>query len=443
MKNILPSILFLIGLLIAFQSSGQQPASDNEASNGHKPLFVVTAFTSNIKNVSLAELEVKWNKGELYYAADIESEVWQFFGSENGIAVHNSDSFAAYSYNKLLICGIEHLQPQLIAISVDSVDYFEFPDEYPVYLSGWAQVPDSADFTRITITGVTALTRGTGNVADAKGLDFLIAGVKDQFLHTDFLHISNEVSFTDNCDYPKKTMLFCTKKEHFEVLNMLGVDIVELTGNHNRDYGDEAFIETYNWYAKNGMQTFGAGRNPQEAAKPLVLELEDGSTVAFIGFNELCPCGECADKPNEPGANRWNKEQAKATIDSLRNAGMDFIIVSVQFGEVDSYEPSPSQKKITHFIVDAGADLVYGSQAHQIQEFEFYKGVPIMNGLGNFLFDQIHRIGVRQSCFVHLTFYQGKLIQMKPVFTQMGLDRQLRIATPTEEAEIRKVVVNY
>ena len=443
MKNIFPSILFLIGFLIAFQNHGQQPASANEVSNGHKPLFVTAAFTSNIKNVSLAELEVKWDKGELYYAADIESDVWQYFGSENGIAVHNIDSFSSHSCNKLLICDLDHLQPQLIAIPVDSVDYFELPDEYSVYLSGWAQVPDPADFTRITITGVTALTRGTGNVADARGLDFLIAGVKDQFQYTDILHISNEVSFTEDCDYPSKTMLFCTKKEHFEVLNMLGVDIVELTGNHNLDYGNQQFIETYNWYTENGMKPFGGGRNPEEAAKPLIVEVSGNGKIAFLGFNEYCPCGECADGPGEPGANRWSKEQAKATIDSLRNAGVDFIVVSVQFGEVDTYAPSPTQKNITHYLIDAGADLVYGSQAHQIQQFEFYKGKPIMHGLGNFLFDQVHRIGVRQSCFVHLTFYKGKLIQLKPVFTQMGFDRQLRLATPAEEAEMRKVVVNY
>lgn len=440
MKTILP-ILFMV--LIAFQSRGQKPTAEKTLKNARKPLFVVTAFTSNIKNVSLQELEEKWDNGELFYAADIESQVFQFFGDDNGIAVQDLDSFASNSYNKMLVCGLHHLQAQLIALPVDSIDYFELPEEYPIYLSGYVQVPDPNDFTRITITGVTALTRGTGNVADAKGLDFLIAGVKDQFLHTDVLHLSNEVSFTENCDYPKKTMLFCTKKEHFEVLNMLGVDIVELSGNHNRDYGDEAFIETYDWYWENGMQTFAGGRNPEEAAKPLVLELEDGSSVAFFGFNELCPCGECADEPSQPGANRWDKDQAKKTIDSLRNAGVDFIVVSVQFGEVDSYEPSSSQKKITHYLIDSGADLVYGSQAHQIQQFEFYKGKAIMHGLGNFLFDQIHRIGVRQSCFVHLTFYQGKLIQMKPVFTQMGLDRQLRIATPTEEAEIRKLVVNY
>ncbi|PLW91803.1 MAG: hypothetical protein C0592_13940 [Marinilabiliales bacterium] len=443
MKNIYPLIIFIIGVFVTFSVFGQQTALEKKVNNGHKPLFVTTAFVSDIKTISLSNLESKWNKGEVYYAAKNQSQVWQYFGSKNGIAIHNLDSFARYGYNKLLICGLENLQPQLLALSVDSINYFENPVDYPVYLSGYAQVPVPDDFTRITITGVTAITRGTGNVADAKGLDFLIAGVKDQFQYTDILHISNEVSFTNDCDYPAKTMLFCTKKEHFDVLNMLGVDIVELTGNHNRDYGDEAFDETYNWYWENGMQTFGGGRNPEEAAKPLVLTLNDGSTIAFVGFNELCPCGECSDKPGESGANRWNKEQAKSTIDSLRRAGVDFIIVSVQFGEVDSYEPTPSQKKITHFLVDAGADLVYGSQAHQIQQFEFYKGKPIMNGLGNFLFDQIHRIGVRQSCFVHLIFYKGKLIQMRPVFTQMGLDRQLRLATPSEEAEMRKVVVNY
>lgn len=443
MKHIFKSILFLIIVSIAFPGCGQQSASKKEPINTEKPLIVVTGFSSDIKNISQSELKSKWQKGNVYCLTELTAAAGKYFGNNNGIAINNLDSFALLAHNKLLICDLEHLCPQLIAISIDSIDYFDSPSKYPLYVNGNFEPIDSAAFTWVTITGVTALSRGSGMVADSKGLEFLIDGVKDQFSHTDFLHISNEVSFTEDCQYVSKTMQFCTKKEDFEIFKMLGVDIVELTGNHNRDYGKQPFIDTYNWYADNGMKTFGGGRNPSEAAKPLVIDICNGQKMAFIGFNELCPCGECADDPGEPGANRWNKVRAKNTIDSLRNAGVGFIVVTVQFGEVDSYAPTPTQKSITHFLIDAGADLVYGSQAHQIQQFEFYKGKPIMNGLGNFLFDQIHRIGVRQSCFVHLIFYQGKLIQLKPVFTMMGLDRQLRVATPEEEAAMRKEVVNY
>jgi poly-gamma-glutamate synthesis protein (capsule biosynthesis protein) len=66
--------------------------------------------------------------------------------------------------------------------------------------------------------------------------------------------------------------------------------------------------------------------------------------------------------------------------------------VSVQFGEVDAYTPSATQAPICREIIDYGADMLYGSQAHQIQQVVFYKNKPIYYGLGNFLFDQIHRI---------------------------------------------------
>ena len=36
--------------------------------------------------------------------------------------------------------------------------------------------------------------------------------------------------------------------------------------------------------------------------------------------------------------------------------------------------------------IDAGADLVIGAHPHVLQGFEYYKGVPIVYSLGNYLF---------------------------------------------------------
>ncbi|GAB4410763.1 MAG: hypothetical protein OHK0053_37570 [Microscillaceae bacterium] len=75
-----------------------------------------------------------------------------------------------------------------------------------------------------------------------------------------------------------------------------------------------------------------------------------------------------------------------------------------------------------------------------MQQIEFYKGKVIFHGLGNFLFDQIHRIGVRQAFFVHLYFFRGKIVQAEPIYTFMGLNRQPTLATAEEAAEIQKVI---
>lgn len=436
-----PLLTFSI-LIFSLTGCGQTSKNESESSQETKtPLFVVTGFASEMKNISSDSLMIKWKTHELYVLNARYNDACTFFRCEGGKTIQQLDSFISVSHDQLLICGIEDLTPRLPALSIDSINFFEEQTRYPLSVSSPQMPVDTSQLTWLSITGVTAISRGSGIVADQKGSDFLIDGIRNQFTHTDLLHISNEVSFTETCAYVPKTMQFCTKCRDFELFKKLGVDIVELTGNHNRDFGKQPFIDTYNWYVENGFKMFGGGRTPSEAARPLVLEICNGYRLAFIGFNEFCPCNECADEPGEPGANRWNKTRAASVIDSLRSAGVDYIIASVQFGEVDSYQPTETQRNITRYLIDAGADLVYGAQAHQIQQFEFYKGKPIMNGLGNFLFDQIHRIGVRQSCFVHLIFYKGKLIQLRPVFTMMGTDRQLKLATPDEEKLIRQEVL--
>jgi poly-gamma-glutamate synthesis protein (capsule biosynthesis protein) len=253
----------------------------------------------------------------------------------------------------------------------------------------------------------------------------------------DWLHLSNEVSMQANCDYSAMKMKFATRPEHFEIFNLLGADIIELTGNHNLDVGQDAYVKTYNWLASQGMKTFGGGLSAREASAPLVLELKDGKRVAWIGFNEFCPCGECADV--SMGANRYKEEQARQITDELRKQ-VDYIIACVQFGESDSYIPTASQRKISKTLIDAGADVVIGSQAHQPQTFEYYNGKLIFYGIGNFMFDQIHRVGVRQAYFLECYFYKGSIVQFIPRFTYMGEDRRPAPASNAQIAEIKRSV---
>jgi poly-gamma-glutamate synthesis protein (capsule biosynthesis protein) len=234
-------------------------------------------------------------------------------------------------------------------------------------------------------------------------------------------------------------MKFATRANHFEIIKRLRANIIELTGNHNLDVGSEPYLNSLKWYENNGMSYFGGGRSPSEANRPLVKTLKDCKKVAWIGFNELCPCGECADKGM--GANRYQPEKAKKLIDSLRKDGVSYITACVQFGETDSYSPTSTQKTICKYIIDCGADVILGSQAHQAQEIALYKDKVIFYGLGNFLFDQIHRIGVRQAFFLKCYFYRGRIIQFQPVYTFMNTERQPSIASPNEKFEIQKSIL--
>ena len=97
------------------------------------------------------------------------------------------------------------------------------------------------------------------------------------------------------------------------------------------------------------------------------------------------------------------------------------------------------QKKICQKLIDFGADVIIGSQAHQAQEIALYKGKTIFYGLGNFMFDQIHRLGVRQAFFLECYFYKGRIIQFQPVYTFMNEERQPTPANETDKLEILKI----
>jgi poly-gamma-glutamate capsule biosynthesis protein CapA/YwtB (metallophosphatase superfamily) len=274
-----------------------------------------------------------------------------------------------------------------------------------------------------------------------KGYGVITQKLKSAFQASDFVHISNEVSLTDSCVFSHRGRVFCSKVEHFKALLDLKCNVVELTGNHNKDFGEQSFIKTLAWYKANGINTFGGGLNDQDANKPLVLTLKDGTRLGWIGFNELCPLNECA-KSSVAGANRWNREKARLVIQQMkRDMHVDVVIASVQFGEWDFYQPQKAQRTIACDLIDFGADLVYGAHAHQIQQVEFYKSKPIFYGLGNFLFDEIQRIGVRQGMFINIYIAKGKIIQTEPVYTFMGQDRVNALADSSQAAGIKKVIL--
>ncbi|TAF64465.1 MAG: hypothetical protein EAZ55_11560 [Cytophagales bacterium] len=448
-KTFYVSIIFFLILsigLLSFNGTKKQSFSSTlseDSTQKTTPLFVVTGFSRNIETITLEEVKTAYCEGKIYVFEASKQFAEDFFGCKAQKTISTLQEFALLSKDNLMLIGIDHMSNQYKALKINGISFFGQAEQYPlVWQNGKKEAFDyKGKITKFSLTGVTAITRNLGFVADQYGTTFITEKIIQEFKDSDLLHISNEVSFMEGCTYVGSGTKFCTKKEHFQPLIDLGADIVELTGNHNRDHGNESFIQTYQWYKEQKMKTFGGGLTPEEANTPLIITLKDGKKIGFIGFNEYCPLQECAKLPNEPGANAYEKNKAYKVIQQMKNEmKVDFIFASVQFGEVDSYAPSATQAVITRDLVEAGADFVYGSQAHQIQQVEFHKGKAIFHGLGNFLFDQIHRIGVRQAFFLHHYFYDGKLIQTIPVFTMMGLNRQLGLANPAEIEEMKKVV---
>jgi hypothetical protein len=265
------------------------------------------------------------------------------------------------------------------------------PRSRVLWVDGFSPLEDER-LTRILFSGVTALARQTREVIEENGVEWAGSGIRDIVQDADFFHISNEVSFAPRCPQSDEPVLggLCAVDAHFELLTMLDVDIVELSGNHNNDYGYNVYRRTLEMYEQAGMMTVAGGRTLDEARQPLIIE-HNGSSVALVSCNWNGPDFALVNH-ERPGAAYCVLGWLGEVIPQLK-AQYDVVIVTVQYAEYDRYQPI--ERQVNHFrqIADMGADVVLGTQAHQPQTFEFYttpdeREVLFHYGMGNLFFDQ-------------------------------------------------------
>ncbi len=288
--------------------------------------------------------------------------------------------------------------------------------------------------TMLLMTGATALTRHLALEMDARGDPAWPArDVAGLLSAADLTHVSNEVSFVPGCAPQNEMPAFCARPEYLDTLRLAGVDLVELTGNHNLDFGPECALYSLDLYAGAGMEVFGGGRDAAEARRPLLVS-HNGNRLAFLGYNRYGPDYAWATADG-PGAARFSPEIVRADVAQIRDQ-VDLVFVSIQYTETYETEPLPAQVADFRACVDAGADVVLGSQAHQPQAIEFYAGRPLFYGLGNLFFDQTWSEATRQSLVLRHFVYEGRLVAVELVLTVADDGGQPHVARGDQRAAI-------
>lgn len=205
----------------------------------------------------------------------------------------------------------------------------------------------------------------------------------------DVMCLNNEFTYsTGGSPMDGKAYTFRAAPERVEVLKELGVDVVKLANNHVYDYGREALLDTFTTLEDAGIAYMGAGRNLEEAMKPVYFEI-DGKTVAFVAAsraekNKMTPqaTGE------KPGILRCYDTELFKQVIAEADASADFVLAYVHWGTEYSYELEEAQLTTGKEYLDAGADVVIGAHSHCLQGMEYYDGKPIIYGLGNYWFNE-------------------------------------------------------
>ena len=384
-------------------------------------------------------------EGEYLY--EVYVPVTDFYSSETNIDAENVESLDSTTLiplsqldfsKKLLSLNGKYYLDEFntgAVYRIISFDSEKFNEEIKPLISEMVKKEFPTKDTVLTFaqTGVTALSRGMNAKLKAVGGDatYFAEQIGPYLSAFDITHTSNESSFTTAAHDRN----ICSDPRFIDTLTAIGLDVVELTGNHNQDCGNQAALDTIDIYTEKGIKMVGGGKNATEAKVPLELS-EKGTNITMLAFNQSTGG---ATRGSTPGANQYYEDVAAEQIKEAKDRG-DFVIVDIQYYECASYaseyeDPicdkanSSAGDQIGFFrhLIDLGADMVVGTSAHQAQTFELYGDGVIYYGLGNLFFDQIWWPGTTRSLILSHYFYNGKLLQTKLVGTVYGNDMQTKL----------------
>lgn len=205
----------------------------------------------------------------------------------------------------------------------------------------------------------------------------------------DFFMVNQEFPFSNRgTQAPDKQFTFRLAPERVELFEQIGIDGVTLANNHALDYGQDALLDSCDVLDGAGILHTGAGRNLEEAKKPVITEI-NGKTIAVIGATRVIPVADWAAGNQHAGMlATYDPSVLLEEIAELRKEN-DYVIVLVHWGIEREETPQEYQRTLGQQYIDAGADLVIGAHPHVLQGIEFYQEAPIVYSLGNFIFGSL------------------------------------------------------
>lgn len=178
-----------------------------------------------------------------------------------------------------------------------------------------------------------------------------------------------------------------------ELIKQIPFKAFGIANNHLLDAADVK--TTIGNVERLNVGVVGGGRNLQEAGKPLLLTDVDGTTYRILSFGwEIIQC--ITATKNKQGVNPYTKGNVLRCVESALRNNEPVVCFFHWNYELEAY-PQPYDRQLAMELIDMGVCAVIGCHAHRTQPVEFYKGRPIVYGLGNFLFCQGYYFGGKLS----------------------------------------------
>ncbi len=292
---------------------------------------------------------------------------------------------------------------------------------------------------RIVCAGDNLIHRSIYNQAkrrapknDLDGYDFSYAyeRVIRYIESADLAILNQETVVTDEfepSDYPR----FCTPADLGRYMAEIGFDAVSLSNNHILDKDEAGLLATLDfWDTIDGVISYGAYRDDSDMENIRTLEV-NGITFAFLGYMEHTNGLSLEDDAVAEITYLRETELIEAQIKKADEIA-DIVIVSPHFGTEISNELKSNQINMAKLMVEWGADIIIGTQAHTVQTMEYIEREDGTKGfvyycLGNFVSAQADPralVGILGDLTVTKNLSTGEIsienVKAIPIITQYG-----------------------
>lgn len=229
----------------------------------------------------------------------------------------------------------------------------------------------------------------------------ILTGVDDGWVSSDVISVLNEADIrvgTLECAIGNKPTFYDEKmkrlsdvvyaKDHDLIkLKKLGISIVSLANNHFFDLGPKGADHTLQLLDDLGIKHIGAGKNLEDASKPVV-EFIDGKKIVFLAFCDWRDetVGWCPFATKETaGVNPMYDDYVVDEIKKYKKHA-DYVVVMPHWGQEHTWVTTNHVYILAKKMIKAGADLILGSHPHRVQPVVNYKNASVAFSMGNFLF---------------------------------------------------------
>ena len=200
--------------------------------------------------------------------------------------------------------------------------------------------------------------------------------------------ILNQETLVNDAFPPSTFPLFSTPTACGDAVVDFGFNVISMSNNHVLDKGSAGLINSLDYWDSKDVVHYGAYRSEEDANDIKTMEV-NGITFAFLGYMEHTNGIFLSD--SEPGKVIYLSQEdvIKRQVEEADKIA-DVVVVSCHFGTEVYNEINAMQISMSEKLVEWGADLIIGTQAHALSTCRYLDKPDggqafVYYGLGNFL----------------------------------------------------------